>query len=65
MRGLCHYTPHALTNGFATAGMPRILQAAARIPAARSDHHSDAGGAMHLHWLHRGTVLPLYELMDS
>jgi hypothetical protein len=43
----------------------QTLPAAAHIPAIRSDHHADAMLATHLHWLHRGTVLPLYELMDS
>jgi hypothetical protein len=65
MRGLCHYTPRALTNGSATAAMLQTLPTAARIPAVRSCHRVDAMPATHLHWLHHETVLPLYELMDS
>ena len=65
MRCLCHYKPRGLANGSATSGWLLALPTAAHIPTGHSNHPWRATHATHLHWPRHGTVLLLYELMDS
>jgi hypothetical protein len=57
-------SPLALASGFATAGWLPARLVAVHTPEAHSSRVLRAMPAMSLRWLHRGTVLPLYEPKD-